>query len=904
MLLLLPQNVKAEEKDYIVAEATPNGYREIDRYSTYYQADYAFENEKDNVENAVILMGDKVLKMEYGVVEFHIDEGCKLELEYTRKENGESGKINGCYGIDALYLATDRHGEQVDFLISGDRGRLSVEEVTLHPYQTLKVRTSTYTVKNRTLYHGIKSQLKTDYYYANLAIGDAPEKLKENTDYYSYDGHYFFSSFRLLSEAYQTDNYQKALNANNPYYAYFQYLSNRSISQYEPYEIEEYLRNKLSYDSRMDFFQDKNRDSLSDAINESQYVGEIDNFYAYQYQYGANAMLMLAISMSESGNGKSLAAYTRNHLFAQAAYDSEKERSESRYLSVQNAIRSQAKYYISRHYSSYRSSRYHGSFLGNKRSGMNVSCSSDPYWGEKAAQQYYRIDKALGGKDNGAYALAIVESPVLNIYKDAEKKEIEVVLQNIGPLSFVVLERQGDVYKIQTEMAHQADYRYQYSREVGYISAEDVQLLLYENKIQQNEYVMVHFSAQGGQYDGEEVLHLEIPKGRFPIAPVPQKKKAVFKNYQKEVQAAQQETAYQAIYREVASLTVENFPREIEQGLPLDLRGVYGRVHYKDGETVNISLNTDNVWGYRPQQAGAQSLFVRLAGQEVSQIIRVSEEKAKQRKEIEQHAEIMFTRLQNKEKIALNELFSLRQELADISYNLDIEKTQLFDAVIYEQVKDHLRFVIEDPLHLDVGISGLNLAYPITQENFDGKVVPNILGVRLSALAKKDERHLRYTAESYGYEVIEGFFVQPFYNLKNFKAQLPLVISVRIYDPQKVYSVYAMDSDGNLSLCSVMQSENFIRFLAPGEGSYLLVAKESNNTYKLKDVKETLHIDNTDRQVYERFFRRILLAGLAVFSLLMITLLFKLEEGIRDTWNVYKKSLQIVAIVPAEKQKH
>ena len=37
--------------------------------------------------------------------------------------------------------------------------------------------------------------------------------------------------------------------------------------------------------------------------------------------------------------------------------------------------------------------RYYGSHLGDKESGINVKYASDPYWGEKAASFYYRLDE-------------------------------------------------------------------------------------------------------------------------------------------------------------------------------------------------------------------------------------------------------------------------------------------------------------------------------------------------------------------------------------------------------------------------------------------------------------------------------------------------------------------------------
>ena len=46
--------------------------------------------------------------------------------------------------------------------------------------------------------------------------------------------------------------------------------------------------------------------------------------------------------------------------------------------------------------------RYYGGYLGDKASGMNVKYASDPYWGEKAAANYYSFDKKYGLQD---YAL-------------------------------------------------------------------------------------------------------------------------------------------------------------------------------------------------------------------------------------------------------------------------------------------------------------------------------------------------------------------------------------------------------------------------------------------------------------------------------------------------------------------
>ena len=66
--------------------------------------------------------------------------------------------------------------------------------------------------------------------------------------------------------------------------------------------------------------------------------------------------------------------------------------------------------------------RYFGAHVGNKASGMNVKYASDPYWGEKIAGWYYRMDKALGGKDYNYYQLAIkLDNEMIPVLSDDDK---------------------------------------------------------------------------------------------------------------------------------------------------------------------------------------------------------------------------------------------------------------------------------------------------------------------------------------------------------------------------------------------------------------------------------------------------------------------------------------------------
>ena len=54
--------------------------------------------------------------------------------------------------------------------------------------------------------------------------------------------------------------------------------------------------------------------------------------------------------------------------------------------------------------------RFRGANLGNKGVGLNIKYASDPYWGEKAAQYYYDLDKYYGFQDYEAYTIAVLNN--------------------------------------------------------------------------------------------------------------------------------------------------------------------------------------------------------------------------------------------------------------------------------------------------------------------------------------------------------------------------------------------------------------------------------------------------------------------------------------------------------------
>jgi hypothetical protein len=65
---------------------------------------------------------------------------------------------------------------------------------------------------------------------------------------------------------------------------------------------------------------------------------------------------------------------------------------------------------ISYNYSNPSGIYYYGSHYGNKASGRNIKYATDPYWGEKMAENYFLIDNTYGRKEYNSKTIGINQS--------------------------------------------------------------------------------------------------------------------------------------------------------------------------------------------------------------------------------------------------------------------------------------------------------------------------------------------------------------------------------------------------------------------------------------------------------------------------------------------------------------
>ena len=277
----------------------------------------------------------------------------------------------------------------------------------------------------------------------------------------------------------------------DPYYSYYLYLPNRSQTSYTADDLNLIVSQKgyhaepdssVNYvDENGNFIGGINRNGLSKMYGKGQ------DFIDSQETYGVNALLTFSAAINESATGTSSIAFAKNNLFGHNAYDSCPFSCATYYQNVRDAIFEHARL-TGQNYNNPNHLYYHGSHYGNKESGMNVMYATDPYWGEKAAQNYFLADNSYGKADylyntigiKRTYEdILVYEGPtfksriIYNVNNDSE---------NVPNIPLIVLDKfsnDGQTwYKVYTEVGLDSnknivsDYNRTYS--IGYVWEPDL----------------------------------------------------------------------------------------------------------------------------------------------------------------------------------------------------------------------------------------------------------------------------------------------------------------------------------------------------------------------------------------------------------------------------------------------
>lgn len=466
-----------ETKEYDLVAKTGDEKEVIATYESEEEAQEALDNKVSaksklrarSLSVTTYTVEEKTKDVEYGVVYLNSTAyDGKSYLTYDNVLTGYDGYTTGSYAKDAAYIGTvngkiraKQAGTIMDF---------NKNDVTIVDYKDANI--SYYYVENGYVYH--RYYYGSNGKYSSQRVGKKPSYLNTNTKYYSYDGHYFYTSYPTMIKDYQNSNtsYPHAVNKSNPFYNYYQFLSHRSKTTLTAANFDAITNDKVG-------------SSSSKMKNLGQYY--IEN----QDTYGTNALLMFGVSGNESAWGTSSIAKDKNNLFGHGAVDSNPYYGANGYANPQTSIKYHAEKFISNGYLDNEDWRYNGGHLGDKLSGINVRYASDPYWGEKAASVNYYYNY---GSDYNKYTIGIIngQQKSYKLYKEPNSTVTHTLGKGNSPRTYnlpvIILDTvtvSGEKwYKIQSDTALNSsrtdtdwDNKYSFSRDYLYIPASDVTIV-------------------------------------------------------------------------------------------------------------------------------------------------------------------------------------------------------------------------------------------------------------------------------------------------------------------------------------------------------------------------------------------------------------------------------------------
>ncbi len=833
IFLVSSKDVYGEDDYYVKDDGKDEIIASFDNYSS---ANNYYNDNVEEYDNLVLYYGETVLKMEYGVVEFKSNDSCSLNIEYTSTIRKNKSSINACYMKDGAYLYSSSDASRAYFKVGGDIGYTSSDDVLLHPIDSLNLRVSSYINTDGTFNHLVRTQFDSDY-LNSYAIDDKLDYLNDDTYYYSYDGHYFYDDFKKMIDDYNNETYENAINSDNPYYNYYQYLSYRSLTNYNLGEIEDYYYNTLNINSRVLSFDDKAHDGANDVVNSSQYYGELSNFFVNQNIYGTNALMLLSTANLESSSGKSYNSFVSNNLFALAAYDNDIERDNKRYTSIANSISSYSKYYVSDRFSNYRNNLYAGNYLGNKLGGISLNYAQDPNYGEKVASNYYLLDKALGYKDKNNYCFGISNNASIKFYKDEELNNQLYTLSDIGEFSLIILGENDNSYKVQLDYSFNDDYKYDFKESVAYVNKDIFNIIFNSDKMHENdvESITYYTNVENGIYtinalkDSEQVLY--IPS---------------FDNYEYKDAYIEDDKLY-LNYVGIDSIEMEDDMCSLDNYQSCTIR-----VHYSDNSNKVVQVNSDMV------SSSENKIQITYHGVSILTDVYSSDS--------DDLTSLIKRNIESYQKDGSYNIDELKK-ISGSDVDLGFDSLRTLDAILLKSYHRYYKYHIYDN---DYGLSlsgvGLNLASNKSTHSFLDTYYIKINKSSISSNVKD-------VIEGYGLSYEDSFKVSFYLNYHKVNSSGQMVYSIKPENKSvnKIYSVYKVEGD-NIIKCRTIQTEDSVKFISDNnlDSTFVLLSKDSVNTYNLENYEENLSSLNDDPDTNYIFTQGIILIGIIVFGSITI----------------------------------
>lgn len=405
--------------------------------------------------------------------------------------NGQMYKYSGTYNDGTYTWYTISYNNQTGYVACLNTASW------LSTYVTVGLQTYYNPYRSNNLIHYYQYYNSGNYLQSFTNIGPNPSYLEIGTRYYSFDGNYFYTNILDMLYDYKSGSHSKALNKDNPFYAYYQYLPIHSLTSWTATDIDNFITNKGYYRGKDDSVTYVNDDaSWVDGVDRtgiSTLYNMGSTLIATQNSTGVNALIILSAAGNESSFGTSKLALHRYNLFGIGAYDSDWWYHAQYYSSAAESIMADAKL-TGTSYSSASSSLYYGGHYGNKNSGMNVMYASDPYWGEKMAANYYALEglSLETTQDYEANTIGITNQENVEIHKEPNSSaDIIYTIKNknfgVSTIPVIIIDKvyttesgvTTGYYKVYTDTAldsnrNVASVDYSFDNCYGYINENDL----------------------------------------------------------------------------------------------------------------------------------------------------------------------------------------------------------------------------------------------------------------------------------------------------------------------------------------------------------------------------------------------------------------------------------------------
>lgn len=371
----------------------------------------------------------------------------------------------------------------------------------------------------------------------------------------------------------------------------------------------------------------------------------------------------------------------------------------------------------------------------------------------------------------------------------------------------------------------------------------------------------------------------------------PAKEGYLFSGYDQPLQPAEEELTYTAQYKEIRDFAVEDMNSEIEKGKLISLHGSRLHIYYQDGSEEYRDLTSDMIGSYDRETSGYQRLSITLAGITRKVDLLISEDLQNLRRDLDQKVREVKEKTDLGQKVSAEDLYYLKRSLGRIDYDLELDEIRLLDGLLMEEMRPHVEFFITDASGHDVGISGMGLTLPVSEADYDGKLLKNAYRMDVTAADAEAEARLQELARNNGYTPSFALQASFYRNGHPVSASLPFVLSLKVEDSDRIYAVFCCDEDGDLYLCRTVRSAHQIYFEAPGSGSYLAAYMNSENIYDLEDTEEVLTLRNSDPDSHAIFFERARWTSLILLDLLLFFLIWKQKDVQKKRCINYYRSL-------------